>query len=287
MFGYRYFLWNGLMWRSLPYGAALLSSPREGKMLDKKLVRNTFFRSCPDFLYVRWEHDFDSLNDSPWWHVLKDKQSSCAIESYSSNTRNQIRRGLKSYYCAPISSSLVGKHYCIYSESFDSYNTFESKSSFEEFVCQLSAFPPTTEFWGVFSIQDDCLVGFCENYIDSSTCFINSMWILPTALKGYASYALFHEMTTHYLIDRSFEYVSDGARSISHDTQIHHFLIDKFHFRKAYSILRVEYVLWLKLLILLLYPFRAALLCLNSTFAIKLSVLLSMEEIHRLCGRIK
>ena len=80
----------------------------------------------------------------------------------------------------------------------------------------------------------------------------------------------------------NFDYVSDGARSLSHSTNIHDFLVSKFNFRKSYAQLNVEYVYWLRLLIILIYPFRNLLKLLPSRLTFKLSILLQMEHLRRL-----
>ena len=139
------------------------------------------------------------------------------------------------------------------------------------------------KFWVAIDSKMGVPVGFCENYIESSTCFYNSAWFLPSALKNYVSYALFYDMNKHYLGDRGFRYVSDGARCLSHSTNIHNFLLTKFRFRKAYASLNVSYVLWLHILIFLLFPFRGILSYFSFSFTNKLSILLSMEAIRRSC----
>lgn len=63
-------------------------------------------------------------------------------------------------------------------------------------------------------------------------------------------------MNRYYLQELDLRYVSDGARSITEHSNIQLFLIDKFHFRKAYCQLQIEYQWWLKIIINILFPFR-------------------------------
>lgn len=63
-------------------------------------------------------------------------------------------------------------------------------------------------------------------------------------------------MNRYYLQELDLRYVSDGARSITGHSNIQPFLIDKFHFRKAYCQLQIEYQWWLKIIINILFPFR-------------------------------
>ena len=68
-------------------------------------------------------------------------------------------------------------------------------------------------------------------------------------LKNYSSYVLYFSMNKYYLNENNFKYVNNGTRSISHQTNIHDFLIDKFKFRKAYCKMEIEYAPKIKILI--------------------------------------
>ena len=63
-------------------------------------------------------------------------------------------------------------------------------------------------------------------------------------------------MNRYYLEELGMKYVSDGARSITEHSNIQSFLVDKFHFRKAYCRLQVEYRWWVGVFVNLLFPFR-------------------------------
>ena len=88
-------------------------------------------------------------------------------------------------------------------------------------------------------------------------------------------------MNQYYLNENNFRYVNDGARSISHETNIQTFLIDKFRFRKAYCKLNIIYSTKVRLLLSLIYPFRLILVFLNFGIFIKLNILLKQENIRR------
>jgi len=91
-------------------------------------------------------------------------------------------------------------------------------------------------------------------------------------------------MNNHYLNQRKLRYVNDGARSISHFTQVQDFLIDKFKFRKAYSRLLVAYNPQVGLGVRFLYPFRSAVFKLRGSLVEKAGVLLRQAEIVRGCA---
>jgi hypothetical protein len=81
----------------------------------------------------------------------------------------------------------------------------------------------------------------------------------PAFLKLYSGYALIHTMNQHYLEAMGFQYVCNGARSISHDTNMHEFLIRNFGFEKVYTTLNLYYRWPLGWMVALAYPFRGPL----------------------------
>ncbi len=281
MIGYSYFTFSNINWRSLPYGLSLISPPRITKDFTCDNAKTILSKSSA--FYIRWESNFDKKEQSCWWHIIKEAKSGTDLYSYSSKTRNQVRRGLKNFYCLIVPKEfIINNCYPIYLSSYSRYRTFEPIMTTAEFKKPISNLPSCTEFWIVHDKANDSLVGFSENYLEQNTCFYNSMWFDPNALKNYCSYSLIHEMNKHYLDQLNFDYVSDGARSLSHSTNIHDFLVSKFNFRKSYAQLNVEYVYWLRLLIILIYPFRNLLKLLPSRLTFKLSILLQMEHLRRL-----
>ena len=109
------------------------------------------------------------------------------------------------------------------------------------------------------------------------------MWFSPESLKEYAGYLLVHEMNKHYLNERGCNYVTDGARNISHKTNVHDFLQDKFRFRRAYTTLNVVYAPGVGFAVRCLYPFRRFFRGRSSSILGKIRVLLQLEYIHRTC----
>ena len=74
--------------------------------------------------------------------------------------------------------------------------------------------------------------------------------------NSYPYYGLFYSLNAYYLGEKHFQYVTDGARTITEHSNIQDFLIDNFHFRKAYCHLTIHYKWWMKLAVKFLYPFR-------------------------------
>lgn len=103
------------------------------------------------------------------------------------------------------------------------------------------------------------------------------MKCIPSALHNstYPYYGLIFEMNRYYLDELKLKYVNDGARSITNHSNIQPFLIDTFHFRKAFCRLHIEYR-GIKWLVRILFPFR-------KIMPRKIKALLDMEAMAREC----
>ena len=193
-----------------------------------------------------------------------------------------IKKAAKTYHAKPISRhDVIELGYDVYKKAYERYETYEPMFGEEEFKDAIICLPEATEFWGVYDNLTKEMVAFSENYVESGVCFYVSMWLDPVSMSKFSGYLLFYEMENHYLVDRSFRYISDGARSLSHDTEIHDFLIRKFKFRKAYASLNVAYVPWLRWLVGGFYPLRALIGEVPLNVCKKASVLLKQEEAFR------
>jgi len=279
MIGYECITAAGVIWRR-HHGALVplqmphtVSSCLNEAELGAALVRN---RAA----FARWEEEFDQLDGGEWWHVIKDEPES--LECRSNNTRSKIRRGAKKFDVESVSrGEIMTEGYPVYRSAFQRYDTFENVLPKSAFCDAISCLPEEVEFWSVRDKKTRELVAFSENLVRDGACFYVSMWFRPEGMKRYAGYVLFYEMNCYYLNQKNMSYVSDGARSISHQTNIHEFLIQKFGFRRAYAKLRVVYAPGVGLVVKMLYPMRKWFSCGSSSLARKLAVLLEQERIRR------
>jgi len=279
MIGYESISEAGVIWRRHHGALVPLQMPDVvSDSLDKSGLSSALIRNRCAF--ARWEESFDQFDGGEWWHVIKDEPES--LELRGKKTRNQIRRGAKEFTVEPVAREVIlSEGYAVYLAAFQRYDTFEEVLSEPAFREAISSLPDETEFWSVRDKDTHELVAFSENLVRDGACFYVSMWFQPEAMKRYAGYVLFYEMNRHYLNDRNLRYVSDGARSISHQTNIHDFLMQKFGFRYAYAKLRVVYAPGVGLAVRVLYPFREWFFRGSSSLSQKLAVLLEQERIRR------
>lgn len=270
---------HGIRWRL--YQGALIPdvAPHEPVRLTESDSRDLLKRSGAYF--IRWISDFDCGHETAFWHVIKD--TPVAMESLSANTRSKVRRGLKHCHVTRIGAETIAvEGYRVYRNAFDRYRTFKSllePTDFRDAILRLVD-DPSWEFWGVRN-SEGRLIAYSQNHIRDGACDYSTIKFDPEFLKLYPSYALFYSMDAYYLNHRKLRYVDDGARSISHETNIQTYLIQTFRFRKAYCRLHVVYSRKVGILISILYPFRKIIASLKHPIAGKLGVLLKHEEIRR------
>jgi hypothetical protein len=115
-------------------------------------------------------------------------------------------------------------------------------------------------------------------------CHYSTIKFHPDYLKNYTSYILFYAMNRYYLEEKKLRYVNDGARSISHATNVQKFLIEKFGFIKAYVRMEIAYRWDAALAVKLLYPFAGMIAGIDHPAAKKIGVALTQEKIRRSFG---
>ena len=283
MIGYHFFDINGFYWRHLERALVPLSMPHIDPEVTERDVKK-ILKQQGAYL-IRWDTGFDRYETSEWWHIIKDEPED--ISSLNKKTRYMIRQGAKLFDVRLCDRDYIASNaYHVYEAAFARYKTFDERYSFQDFKLNIIKLPIETEFWGVFDRKNDQLVAFSENLVREDACFYSSMWFEPESMKKFSGYVLFHEMNNYYLNNKKLKYVSDGARSISHQTNIHAFLVSKFGFRKAYSKLEVAYRFGLYPMIWCLYPFRKWLKGDSSEILKKVSVLLEQERIRRSCENL-
>ncbi|MBR4391145.1 MAG: hypothetical protein IKT08_03455 [Bacteroidales bacterium] len=221
-------------------------SKEEGRALLKKgglLVRNTY--------------DFDCNEETSFWYVIKDRFE--GLDELKSNERNKIRRSLKALTFKKIGYELLEQDgWNVLKATYDDYTVTDRKMDSALFLNYLLECKDRGyEYWGIFHEKE--LIGFCTVWIwPPDCCEYGLIGILPEYKHNntYPYYGLFHSLNEHYLGERKFRYVADGARTITEHSNIQNFLMENFNFRKAYCQLDITYKWWMKLAVDLLYPFR-------------------------------
>ncbi len=192
-------------------------------------------------MLARWTEHFDSAADSKWWFVMRD--GAYSRKDLSSNTRSKLSRGSRRLEVRPVSpAEMMFKGYDVCKAAVSRYSWEEflpSRNAFTARVEAAASHPSSMEFFGVFRGSE--MLAFSENHVQKNGVFLESIWYAPSGLKDYSSYVLVDAILEEYLEHRGFRYVSDGSRSIYHETGVHDFLIEKFGFRRAHADMRIMY----------------------------------------------
>ena len=207
---------------------------------------------------VRNTYNFDCQEETFFWNLIKDQFG--GLEDLSGNTRNRIVKSLENLDFRLIGFSLIESDgYPILKATFDDYATTDrpmNRQVFDDYLhhCKSKDY----EYWGVFDKKSGRFIGFCANRLWDEAAEYGVIGISPEYKHNqtFPYYGLFHSMNQHYLQNKGFRYVTDGSRSITEHSNIQDFLIEKFHFRKAYCQLAVHYKWWMKIAVKTLYPFR-------------------------------
>jgi len=281
MIGYKHRYFNQMLWKETQ-GALMPILQMKGYKGLSLFEAKAILKDTKTY-FIRWEESFDRLENSPWWSVIND--SNCDIHSLSAKTRSKVRKGSKHYVAEIVSRDVISNEcYSVYVSAFDRYDTHECIISKKEFDDAINNLPQETEFWIVRDRETGEPTAFSENYVANNVCAYITTWYTPASLKKYSSYFLIQKMTSHYLERKDIDYVSNGTRNISHDTNAHELLERRFNFRKAYSELNIVYCLPLKILIKVSYPLRKLIERIPLPLFRKVSILLAQEEIRRKCA---
>tara|TARA_B110000444_G_C18801880_1_gene577879 strand:- start:361 stop:1170 length:810 start_codon:yes stop_codon:yes gene_type:complete len=263
-------------WRK--YNGALIPKHPAHVSINENIGEIKNLISDTGSFFARWTSDFDIKEETEFWHVICDQN--LAIEEYSVNTRSKIKRGMKNCSVRMITKQeLIKNGYEVYKEAYLKYKTYNSPTLKSLFVQDIKFLGEEWHFWGVF--YEEKLIAYCMSKIESTSCNYSTIKFHPKYLRLYSSYALFYTMNCYYLNEMKLKYVNDGTRNLVHKTNIQDFLITKFGFRKAYCKLHVQYNVFFKFIVILIYPLRFVFHRFNNRFAVKINSLLFQEKIRR------
>ena len=235
--------------------------------------------------FARWTTNFDSKKQSVFWYIINDQK--LELKDYSANTRSKIKRGFKKLTVKKISKQELLKYgYTVYKKALTRYEIVLQKLTQKQFNKEIENLDKHWDFWGVFCNENNNLVAYSLNRLVKDYCDYSTIKFDPKYLKNYSSFVLYFSMNKYYLNENNFKYVNNGTRSISHQTNIHSFLIEKFKFRKAYCKMEIEYAQRIKFLVnnFLMFSFFFSLIPFN--IFRKIYVVLYQENIRRLCDKI-
>ncbi len=212
-------------------------------------------------IMAKWTEQFDCSEQTEFWWVILDKPFD--IMSVKAKRRYEINKGVKNFYTEKIIPLEYREElYNVYCESLEGYKkpAVQSKKDFYK-CCERWSQQLNCSFFGVFSRKDNCLCGYSDCWMNSSSdrkCIaISSLKTRVSAERDNVNFALIYGITEYFNKDiENGAYLYDGSRTVLHETHFQDFLIKYFGFRKAYCYLRLEFRGIVKALINILFPIR-------------------------------
>jgi len=248
---------SGVAWRL--YHRALVPdlAPHESVEPDRQDARELLRLSGAQFM--RWTTDFDCDQTGFWW-VIKDSEAS--LESLPKKTRYEVRRASRRFELVPVSDlDLMNWGYGIYLSAMREYRNARSPVSEALFLTDVRsrARDPRYSFWGVRDHDTDRVVAYATTLVQANACTYSAFFIDAAFRPLNVGYLMVHGLNDYYLNQVGVTYVNDGARSLSHTSEIQDFLERRFGFRRAYCRLHLSYRPLLSVAVKAAYPFRRSL----------------------------
>lgn len=224
--------------------------------------------------FLRYISDFDLNSETSFWYIIKEQH--LPIEEYSRNTRNQIKKGLKSCEVKKVDyQTYLSTCYPVYKNAMLGYDEVPVP---EERFKDLHEPSPNRDYWIVYSSETNEPIAYSTNILEGNSCNYTFIKYDPSFQKLYPSYALHFEMDKYYLEEQKLSFVNMGARNILHETGVQNFVISKFKYRRAYCRLNIIYQPLFGLMVKTVFPFRKLIYKLKNT---GLNTILKQHELAR------
>jgi len=216
--------------------------------------KNVFERLNGKLLW--WSYLNNQFNNAGWYGVIKDKHIN--IEDYATyNLRREVSKGLNTF-----DIKLINPNYLLENGVFI-YESVEKKHGksvdFDAFKKQIDSykdFEDIINIWGVFF--ENKLIGYSIVFLYEKTeGNISEIKIIDEYKKLFAFNALYHSLSDFYLNKQGFKCLSNGYRTLLHETSVHDFLIKKFGYKKIGLHLELTIRFPWNIFIICLYPFRS------------------------------
>lgn len=233
-------------------------------------------------LMARWTSDFDQGEETNWWYVIKDTPFDPSL--LKAKRRYEINKGIKNFEVKAISPC---EHLeALYEVQIAALSGYPKRNRFtiskEAFFRDMGR-TENYVYFGAFSRKTGKLLGFASVFCQSSWLDFRVLKADPAAEREGVNAALVEGLLRYFqeLLQQGI-YISDGIRSIHHETAFQDYLEKYFGFRKAYCKIHIKYHPRIKPVIGLLYPFRKLLGALDFIGAVhQINSVLRMEELVR------
>ena len=215
-----------------------LQLPHNNLSVNKLKLADALARSKS--LLAHWTDKWDR-SESEWWWICCDNKQYAVDKIESSRGRRGIRKGLEYCEVRKINhEEFSDLAYNIYAKSLESYgvkkNRIYTKDKYNNYIKRLSNYHGY-ELWGSF--VKNKLSAFAACVVLNDAVLLGSTKSDPEMHKFNVNNALFFIITKYYLSTNNIQYITNGHRTLVHDTTIDEFLI-RLGYRKVYCRLNLE-----------------------------------------------
>ena len=267
------------------YNHAILpgNAPHEQADLEPLRTRSIWKSEKGLVLFARWTSEFDCVHETSWWYCIKDTLFD--INKLKAKRRYEINKGRKNFDVQVIDPGIyIEELYKVLREAFCAY-PMEYRPSVEssEFVRSVENWKKNKRIiYGAFEKDSDKIGGFAVLIEHESYAQLSELKTMPILEKLGINAAIMAKICEDYnpQIEKGY-YLSDGERSIFHETNFQDYLEKYFGFRKAYAKLNIKYRRGVGVIVAVLYPLRKGIRKLKGGIFKKLYAVLLMEEIVR------
>jgi hypothetical protein len=195
-------------------------------------------------LWVQWTDGLGPQTDGSEWYALVCRKHVSVEGVASANARKNIRRGIRRCEVRQVDVQEIARNgyetYCAALRGYGQRSALPTAAEFARRVMEDEPFSDIRHRWAAY--HEGTLIGFNQNlvYDDIEVDYTLGKYH-PEYLQYYPAYALFNAMNEYYLVQKKFQYINAGFRSISHDTEVQDFLVRLFNFHKEPTGLHVWY----------------------------------------------
>ena len=268
------------------YNHALIPTTSPAASVDTDVMQQREFwngNGTSIALLARWTSEFDCGRETEWWYVIKDAPFD--INLLKAKRRYEINRGIRNFEVRMIAPEKYPEElYAVQVAAFSAYPAkYRPRVEHDEFTKSVRHWEECLVY-GAFSRETGELAGY--GLLKFKTAEFLEFLVLKTKpeLEKYgvnaAIVAEILKSQATFLGNGGI--LSDGTRSISHETRFQDYLEKYFGFRKAYCRLHVVYNPKIRWVVRLVYPFRSFLKKMDGIGMVhQLNGVLKMEEIVR------
>jgi hypothetical protein len=202
-----------------------------------------------------WSYDQGYAEQGPWYRCICDTPDYDISSIKSKNARHNIKRSLKRCTFRKVEYQwLADNGYDVYVNASARYKDFivESKDVFQNKMLGKSDIPGAEAF-GVF--VDDKLVAYMTLFICGENVRGDIAHFDPAYSNSYPMFALYFNVTQHYLKAGAYKEVDRGWRALVHETNIDDFLM-RIGYHKSYCRLGMHLALPVRIVLTIARIFR-------------------------------